>query len=125
MEGKDFVIIGLIAAIVVLVFVVGLSINLSNQNANNNISQVANVSNTTPNNTTQAEDNSVKQVSTEKEKPKAYAYKSDGTPMYSQSEVDRYVSNKYGSVDGYHIQDNGYVNLDDSRYTDDGHVRRR
>ena len=56
-----------------------------------------------------------------KEAPKVYAYKSDGTPMYSQAEVDSYVQSKYGSVN-YHIQDNGYINLDDSRYTDDGAV---
>lgn len=48
-----------------------------------------------------------------------YAYKSDGTPMYSQEEVNNYVQSKYGAVN-YHIQDNGYINLDDSGYTDDG-----
>lgn len=48
-----------------------------------------------------------------------YAYKSDGTPMYSKAEVDSYVQSKYGSVN-YHIQDNGYVNIDDPGYTDDG-----
>lgn len=124
MESKDYVIIGLVVAIVVLVFFVGLSINLNNQDAN---AQIANVSNNTPDtaqeNNTQAEDNSVQQVSVERETPKAYAYKSDGTPMYSRSEVDQYVYSKYGSVNGYHIQDNGYVNLDDYRYTDDGHYR--
>lgn len=50
-----------------------------------------------------------------------YAYKSDGTPMYSQEEVNNYVQSKYGSVN-YHIQDNGYINLDDAGYTDDGAV---
>ena len=54
-----------------------------------------------------------------KEAPKVYAYKSDGTPMYSQQEVSNYVLSKYGAVN-YHIQDNGYINLDDSRFTDDG-----
>lgn len=48
-----------------------------------------------------------------------YAYKSDGTPMYSQQEVSNYVLSKYGAVN-YHIQDNGYINLDDAGYTDDG-----
>ena len=48
------------------------------------------------------------------------AYKSDGTPMYSQSEVDNYLSNKYGGQVNYHIQDNGYINLDEAGYTDDG-----
>ena len=50
---------------------------------------------------------------------KALAYKSDGTPMYTQSEVDQYMLNKYGMVD-YHIQGNGYINLDEPGYTDDG-----
>lgn len=49
----------------------------------------------------------------------AYAYKSDGTPMYSQSEVDNYMMNKYGDVD-YHLNDNGYVNLDEEGYDDAG-----
>ncbi|WP_407455061.1 carboxypeptidase-like regulatory domain-containing protein [Methanobrevibacter sp.] len=52
--------------------------------------------------------------------PSAYAYKSDGTPMYSQAEVDRYMYNKYGSVN-YHLQDNGYVNLDEPGFDDAGH----
>ena len=50
---------------------------------------------------------------------KALAYKSDGTPMYTQSEIDQYMLNKYGMVD-YHIQGNGYINLDEPGYTDDG-----
>lgn len=49
----------------------------------------------------------------------AYAYKSDGTPMYSQAEVDSYMYNKYGSVN-YHLQDNGYVNLDEPGFDDKG-----
>ncbi len=51
--------------------------------------------------------------------PKAYAYKSDGTPMYSQAEVDEYMYNKYGLVD-YHLNENGYVNLDEPGYDDKG-----
>ena len=39
--------------------------------------------------------------------------------MYSQEEVDNYVQSKYGAVN-YHIQDNGYINIDDPGYTDDG-----
>lgn len=50
----------------------------------------------------------------------AIAYKSDGTPMYSQAEVNSYVNSKYGAVD-FHIQDNGYISLDDPDYTSDGH----
>ncbi len=52
--------------------------------------------------------------------PSAYAYKSDGTPMYSQAEVDRYMLNKYGMVD-YHIGSNGYVDMDEPGYDDAGH----
>lgn len=55
------------------------------------------------------------------EAPQVVAYKSDGTPMYSNEEVNNYVQSKYGTS-SYHIQDNGYINLDDSRYTDDGAV---
>ncbi len=49
-----------------------------------------------------------------------YAYKSDGTPMYSQAEVDQYMINKYGYVN-YHIGSNGYVDMDEPGYGDDGH----
>ena len=45
--------------------------------------------------------------------PTAYAYQSDGTPMYSQSEVDRYMSHKYGPGTNYHIGSNGYVDMDE------------
>ena len=48
-------------------------------------------------------------------KPSAYAYKSDGTPMYSQKEVDDYMLNKYGSVD-YHIANNKYIHMDEPGY---------
>jgi len=51
--------------------------------------------------------------------PTPYAYKSDGTPMYSQAEVDNYMLNKYGMVD-YHLNDNGYVNLDEPGFDDKG-----
>lgn len=63
------------------------------------------------NNTTSQTNNNQKQ---------AIAYKSDGTPMYTQSEVDNYVNSKYGSVN-YHTQSNGYIALDDPSYTSDGH----
>ena len=52
--------------------------------------------------------------------PTPYAYKSDGTPMYSQAEVDSYMLNKYGMVN-YHLNDNGYVNLDEPGFDDAGH----
>lgn len=51
--------------------------------------------------------------------PTAYAYKSDGTPMYSQSEVDDYMLNKYGMVD-YHVGENGYIDMDEAGYDNAG-----
>lgn len=64
--------------------------------------------------------NTTQKLTIKKEAQKqVYAYKSDGTPMYSQEEVDSYVKSKYGAVN-YHIQDNGYINLDDPGFTDDG-----
>ena len=53
-------------------------------------------------------------------KPSAYAYKSDGTPMYSQEEVSDYMLNKYGMVD-YHVGENGYIDMDEPGYDDAGH----
>ncbi|MCQ2738274.1 MAG: hypothetical protein MJ224_06660 [archaeon] len=47
--------------------------------------------------------------------PSAYAYKSDGTPMYSQKEVDDYMLKKYGPVD-YHIANNKYIHMDEPGY---------
>ena len=52
--------------------------------------------------------------------PTAYAYKSDGTPMYSQSEVDRYMSHKYGPGTNYHIGSNGYVDMDEPGFDNAG-----
>ena len=37
-----------------------------------------------------------------------YAYKSDGTPMYSKEETDNYMLKKYGT-DDYERQSNGYI----------------
>lgn len=51
--------------------------------------------------------------------PSAYAYKSDGTPMYSQAEVDNYMLNKYGMVN-YHVGSNGYIDMDEPGYDDAG-----
>ena len=47
--------------------------------------------------------------------PSAYAYKSDGTPMYSQKEVDDYMLHKYGYVN-YHIGHNRYIQMDEPGY---------
>ena len=52
--------------------------------------------------------------------PKVLAYKSDGTPMYTQAEVDSYMQGKYGDVN-YHIGANGYIDMDEPGYDDAGH----
>ena len=52
--------------------------------------------------------------------PSAYAYRSDGSPMYSQAEVDQYMYNKYGLVN-YHVGSNGYIDMDEPGYDDAGH----
>ena len=57
--------------------------------------------------------------SVESSAPAAYAYKSDGTPMYSQAEVDNYMLNKYGMVD-YHVGSNGYIDMDEPGFDDAG-----
>ena len=60
------------------------------------------------------------QEETVSQTPSAYAYQSDGTPMYSQSEVDNYMLNKYGMVD-YHVGSNGYIDMDEPGFDDAGH----
>ncbi|MDO5859870.1 Ig-like domain-containing protein [Methanobrevibacter sp.] len=62
----------------------------------------------------------VAEAETSSSTPSAYAYKSDGTPMYSQAEVDQYMLNKYGMVD-YHVGSNGYIDMDEPGYDDAGH----
>ena len=59
------------------------------------------------NNESNAESTTVDEPTQE---PSAYAYKSDGTPMYSQQEVNDYMAEKYGLCD-YDIQDNGYIDI--------------
>lgn len=107
----------LILIIVVLIFVViGLAIQLQ---ASKQVKPVVN--NTTTNNApanTTVEHINKDEKSSVPEKT-VVAYKSDGTPMYSQEEVSRYVKSKYGAVN-YHIQSNGYIALDDPHYTADG-----
>ena len=56
---------------------------------------------------------------TSNSQPSAYAYKSDGTPMYSEEEVGDYMRNKYGLVD-YHVGENGYIDMDEPGYDDAG-----
>lgn len=61
-----------------------------------------------------------KQEETVSQAPTPYAYQSDGTPMYSQSEVDNYMLNKYGMVN-YHVGSNGYIDMDEPGFDDAGH----
>lgn len=68
----------------------------------------------------EAQSTSSSSSSSQSQSPQAYAYKSDGTPMYSQSEVDMYMYNKYGFVD-YHVGDNGYIDMDEPGFDDAGH----
>lgn len=110
MERNNLIIIILVVIILIMATALVTYIIVGNQQQD--IKIVNNTTNTT-NTTATAE-----KVNQETEKS-VYAYKSDGTPMYSKAEVDNYVKNKYGAVN-YHIQDNGYINLDDAGYTDDG-----
>ena len=65
------------------------------------------------------EEASVAEDTSANTQPSAYAYKSDGTPMYSQQEVSDYMMNKYGMVD-YHVGENGYIDMDEPGFDDAG-----
>ncbi len=110
MERNNLIII--ILAIICLIMATALATYIIVGNQQQDVKVVNNTTNTT--NTTVT----TEKVNQETQKS-VYAYKSDGTPMYSQAEVDSYVKSKYGAVN-YHIQDNGYINIDDPGYTDDG-----
>lgn len=43
---------------------------------------------------------------------KALAYRSDGSPIYTEDELDHYMTGKYGDGVEYHIQGNGYISYD-------------
>ena len=57
------------------------------------------------------EDTSSSDSSQSTSSPTPYAYKSDGTPMYSKAEADNYMLKKYGT-DDYERQSNGYIDPD-------------
>ena len=86
-----------------------------NYNGNDNYKQ----SNATEKITIKEVEEAEPESSTQSSTPSAYAYKSDGTPMYSQAEVDQYMANKYGLVD-YHVGSNGYIDMDEPGYDDAG-----
>ena len=65
------------------------------------------------------ESNDESQATSTESQPSAYAYKSDGTPMYSQEEVSKYMDDKYGKVN-YHIGDNGYIDMDEPGFDNAG-----
>ena len=114
MEDKQIIIIGaiiVIAIAIVCATVVFLKVNETPKPVEN-----------TTNNTSSSV--AVESVNTETVQPEpkksVYAYKSDGTPMYSYQEVSNYINHKYGSGMRWHIQDNGYISLDTPGYTSDG-----
>ena len=110
MEKDKLIIIILVAVCLILGTALATYMLVANQHADASPANATNVTNNTTVQTQKTNDEPQKQV---------YAYKSDGTPMYSKEEVDNYVHSKYGDVN-YHIQDNGYINIDDPGYTDDG-----
>ena len=116
MEDKQILLIGviiIIAIAIVCATVVFLKVNETPKPVENQ-NNASNASNSV----------AVESVNTETVQPepqkKAYAYKSDGTPMYSYQEVSNYIYNKYGPGMRWHIQDNGYISLDTPGYTSDG-----
>ena len=110
MEKYTLIIVILVAICLIMGTALVTYVLVGNQHPN---TELVNNTNNTNNTTVQTE-----KVNEESQK-QVYAYKSDGTPMYSQEEVSAYVKSKYGAVN-YHIKDNGYINLDDPGYTDDG-----
>ena len=117
MEDKQILLIGviiIIAIAIVCATVVFLKVNETPK-------PVANQTNS-PSNTSSSV--SVESVNTETVQPEpkksVYAYKSDGSPMYSYQEVSNYIYRKYGPGMRWHIQDNGYISLDTPGYTSDG-----
>ena len=59
----------------------------------------------------EAEEETSSSSDTSESSPTPYAYKSDGTPMYSKAEADNYMLKKYGT-DDYERQSNGYIDPD-------------
>ena len=94
MERNNLIIIILVAICLVMGTALATYVIVGNQH------QDVKVVNNTNNTTVKTE------KITEETQKTVVAYKSDGTPMYSQAEVDAYVKSKYGAVN-YHIQDNG------------------
>ena len=61
------------------------------------------------------------EVQQQKEPEKeVYAYRSDGSPLYSYQEARNYITQKYGPDMIWHVQDNKYISLDTPGYTSDG-----
>jgi len=117
MEEKQILLIGviiIIAIAIVCATVVFLKVNETPKPVANQTNNASNTSSSV----------SVESVNTEtvQQEPqkKAYAYKSDGTPMYSYQEVSNYIAHKYGPDMIWHVQDNGYISLDTPGYTSDG-----
>ena len=115
MENKQIILIGviiLIAIAIVCATVAFLKVNESNKpvnNKTNNVSSNINVDHVTS--------GDVQQQEPQRE---VYAYRSDGSPLYSYDEAYRYIAQKYGPDMIWHVQDNKYISLDTPGYTSDG-----
>ena len=114
MENKQIILIGAfiwIAIAIICATVVYLNVDKGNQ--------------VTTNQTNNASKNiTVDRVNTEevKQQPQkeVYAYRSDGSPLYSYEETRDYIAQKYGPDMIWHVQDNKYISLDTPGYTSDG-----
>lgn len=115
MENKQILLIGviiIIAIAIVCATVVFLNVNEDNKTVKNETNNVS-------------KNITAEQVNTEtvKQEPDndVYAYRSDGSPLYSYDEARRYITQKYGPDMIWHVQDNKYISLDTPGYTNDGH----
>ena len=114
MENKEIILIGaiiLIAIAIVCSTVVFLKVNESNKPVNNKTNNVSN--NITVDHVTSGD---VQQ----QPQREVYAYRSDGSPLYSYEETQRYIAQKYGPDMIWHVQNNKYISLDTPGYTSDG-----
>ena len=118
MENKQIILIGaiiLIAVAIVCATVVFLKVNESNNALKSETNNASNVSNNVT-----AEHINTENVQPKQQQKEVYAYRSDGSPLYSYEEAQRYISQKYGPDMIWHVQNNKYISLDTPGYTSDG-----
>ena len=116
MENKQIILIGaiiLIAIAIVCATVVFLNTNKSNKAVNNETKNASN--NVTIEHVTSGDVQQPQQPQRE-----VYAYRSDGSALYSYEEARSYISQKYGPGMSWHVQNNKYISLDTPGYTSDG-----